>query len=294
MEAFRDDVLEAVLGAHQMHVSIISAPEYCGVWFEDEPATPHGSFHLIDSGSCIADGPMFTAPRRLQTGDLIVFPRGGAHTLRNDPQHSDRPGPDSTPAGFSTLICGSFEVPDAARNPLLQALPDAFVVGAEQAGSAFRDLAKVLSFAARQGMPGQRVIMDKLADSLFVMAVCVHAAQASSPAGLFAALSDRRLARVLAAIHSEPGRPWRVEAMAALAGMSRTAFVDAFTGLLGTGPFQYLTEWRIAEARRLLRDRQTSVAAIAEQLGYQSEAAFRRTYKRLTGIGPGQARRAAP
>lgn len=290
MEAFRDDVLEAVLSAHQMHVSVISAPEYCGEWFEDEPATPHGSFHLIDTGACIANGPMFAAPLRLRTGDLIVFPRGGAHTLCNDPQHGvDTPG---RPRGFSTLICGSFEFPDAARNPVLQALPDAFVVSAEQAGSAFRDLAGVLSFAARQGMPGQRVIMNKLADSLFVMAVCVHAAQAQSPAGLFAALSDRRLARALAAIHSDPGRPWRVEAMAAIAGMSRTAFVDAFTGLLGIAPFQYLTEWRIAEARRLLRDRQMSVATIAEQLGYQSEAAFRRTYKRVTGIGPGQARRA--
>ncbi|HEY1078344.1 MAG TPA: AraC family transcriptional regulator [Fontimonas sp.] len=285
MQPSRNDVLEAVLGAHQLQVSIIDAPEYCGTWFEDEKATPEGSFHLIDSGACIVRCAMFDSPLRLATGDLVVFPRGAAHTLSNDPAQATPDG------GFSTLICGVLEFPDAQRNPVLQALPEAFVIRAEAAGSAFRDLAKVLGFAARSGMPGQRVIMNKLADSLFVMAVCVYAAQEKNPAGLFAALSDMRLARVLAAIHGEPGKPWRIDSMAALAGMSRTAFADAFTGLLGIGPFQYLTEWRITEAQRLLRDRQISVASVAERLGYQSEAAFRRTYKRVTGVGPGQTRR---
>ncbi len=285
MQASRDDVLEAVLSAHQLQASIIDAPEYCGTWFEDEKPTPEGSFHLIGSGACIVRGTMFETPLHLQTGDLVVFPRGAAHTLSNDPAQA------ALDRGFSTMICGVLEFPDAHRNPVLRALPDAFVIRAETAGTAFHDLANVLIFAARQGMPGQRVILNKLADSLFVMAVCVFAAQEKSPAGLFAALSDVRLARVLAAIHTEPGKPWRIDSMAALAGMSRTAFADAFTGLLGIGPFQYLTEWRVTEAQRLLRDRQVSVAVVAERLGYQSEAAFRRTYKRVTGVGPGQTRR---
>ena len=73
--------------------------------------------------------------------------------------------------------------------------------------------------------------------------------------------------------------------------MSRTAFAVHFSEQLGVSPIQYLTEWRVAEARRLLQDRRLSVATIAERLGYQSEAAFRRTYKRIEGVGPGQTRR---
>lgn len=278
----RDEVLEAVLNAHQLHVFIVAAPEYCGTWFEDEPQTARGSFHLIDNGSCSVRGPDLETPVELSTGDLIVFPRGSPHTLRG-----------AREAGFSTLICGEFEFASGARNPVIDALPRAFVVRADDGGEVFRDLAKVLSYTARSGLPAQRVVMDKLADSLFVMAVCAYAKRAHDQKGLLAALSDPRLAKALAAMHSQPGRDWRLEALAGVAGMSRTAFAAEFSVCLGISPIQYLTQWRITEARRLLRDKRLSVAAVAERLGYQSEAAFRRTFKRVSGVGPGEVRRAA-
>lgn len=283
----RDDVLEAVLNAHRLRVSIVATPEFCGTWFENEPQTQRGSFHLIDSGSCWVRSPALDMPTQLATGDLIVFPRGSPHILCSTPTET------AEAPGFSTLVCGEFEFGNAARNPVLDALPQSFIVRADDGGEAFRDLARVLSYSARSGLPGQRVIMDKLADSLFVMAVCVYAKRAPNQKGLLAALADPRLAKALAAMHTDPGRDWRVDSLAAVAGMSRTAFSVEFSAFLGISPFQYLTQWRIAEARRLLRDKRLSVAAVAEQLGYQSEAAFRRTFKRVEGVGPGEVRRTA-
>lgn len=286
-EDARNAVLEAVLNAQQLQVSIVATPEFCGRWFEKEAELQRGSFHLIDSGCCWVRSPALPAPVQLSTGDLIVFPRGSAHTLCSSA------GEDGPGDGFSTLICGEFEFANAQRNPVVQALPAAFVVRADEGGEAFRDLGRVLSHCARRGLPGQRVLMNKLADSLFVMAVCVYAERAGDPRGLLAALAEPRLARALAALHAEPGRDWRLDALARIAGMSRTAFAGEFSALLGISPIQYLTQWRIAEARRLLHDRRLSVAAIAERLGYQSEAAFRRTFKRIEGVGPGEIRRSA-
>lgn len=288
-ETAREELLSAVLGAHQLHATIVAVAGYCGRWFENEPETPQGSFHLIDRGHCWVRGASLREPLSLAAGDLIVFPRGAAHTLSGqlDGDGVTNPGND-----YSTLICGEFRFASDTRNPLLNALPDVFVVRASDGGPAFRELGQVLSDFARRRVPGQQVILDKLADSLFVMAVCAHAAQAADHRGLLAALADARLAKALAAIHLEPGKTWRVESLAQVAGMSRTAFAVEFTRLLGVSPFQYLTEWRVAEARRLLKDRRLSVVAIAEQLGYQSEAAFRRTFKRIEGVGPGELRRA--
>jgi AraC family transcriptional activator of mtrCDE len=287
-ESPRDTVLAAIFGAHPLEVTLVEAVEYCGNWFENEPQTPQGSFHLIDRGACWVQGARLPAPLKLEAGDLVVFPRGGAHTL-----NGRLPSESGVPDVYSTLICGAFRFNSERQNPLLRALPEVFIVRSDEGGPAFRELAQVLSASARRRLPGQQALLNKLADSLFVMAVCVYAARSVDSDGLLAALADPRLAKALAVIHTRPGEPWRVDTLAQVAGMSRTAFAVEFARRLGISPFQYLTECRIAEARRLLADRRLSVAAIAEQLGYQSEAAFRRTFKRVEGIGPGQLRRAA-
>jgi AraC family transcriptional regulator, activator of mtrCDE len=108
--------------------------------------------------------------------------------------------------------------------------------------------------------------------------------------GLLAALNDPRLSRALAAMHGDAGRNWTVAELAEVALLSRTAFCEHFSAVLGIPPMQYLTEWRMAEALRLLRDPNHSVGRIAERLGYQTEAAFRRAFKRVQGFAPGKAR----
>ncbi len=284
-------VLTSLLGAYQLHAVIVSQPEYCGRWYEAEPATRRGQFHLIDAGRCWVKSPVLPAPVELHKNDLIVFPRGSRHSLCSHLDSSPGKAHGGSRSDITSMLCGELDFTAGARNPILDALPDCFVVHPQDSGAAFRHLAKVLSSTARESLLGQQVILDKLADSLFVMAVCAYAQQASDRRGLLAALADPKLAKALAAIHAQPGQDWKVEQLARASGMSRTAFAVKFSAMLGVSPYQYLTEWRIAEARRLLRDQRLSVAAVAEQLGYQSEAAFRRTFKRVAGVGPGQIRR---
>lgn len=283
----REAVLRSVMAACQVRASIVADARYCGRWYEQEPQGTRGLFHLIDQGECWVRGEELSAPLHLKSGDLVVFAQGSAHTLCGQMDDAGASAEDR----FTTLLCGELDFVSPARHPLLRALPPSFVVRADDGGDSFRQLAGLLLDIARQGVFGQQIILDKLADSLFVMAVCAYTEQARDARGLLAALADERLARALAALHAEPGRDWRVETLADLAGMSRTTFATTFSEALGQGPIQYLTEWRVSEARRLLADRRLSVAQIAEQLGYQSEAAFRRAYKRVEGTGPGEVRR---
>lgn len=283
----REAVLQSVLNAHQVRVSIVQNARYCGRWYEKEPATERGQFHLIGQGECWVVSAALKMPVHLTQGDLVVFPMGSAHVLSaRAPDAPDGPEP-----GFTTMLCGELDFIGRPRNRVLSALPPCFVVHSRDGGQAFRHIADVLIQTAGSNALGQQLIMDKLADSLFVMAVCAFAEQSSDRRGLLAAIADPKLSKALAAMHAAPGKDWSVERLAQEAGMSRTAFAVAFSEALGASPIQYLTEWRIAQARQLLSDRRNSVAAVAEQLGYQSEAAFRRTFKRVEGVGPGEVRR---
>src|SRR3546814_7117972 len=123
------------------------------------------------------------------------------------------------------------------------------------------------------------MVQNKLADSLFTLAVCEYVRSAEQPRGLLAALTDTRLAKALSAVHERPGEEWTIQSMAQTAGMSRTAFAELFTQTVGQPPIQYLAQWRATAARRLLKNRRFSVAAIAEMMGYRSRSAERRVGK---------------
>lgn len=281
-----ESVFSAVLRTNQLRARIVTNASYCDDWTEREPASDRGMFHLIDSGVCWIRSEALDAPVRLAAGDLIVFPQGSAHQL------SATPDGRSTPeARFTSMLCGEFEFATGKRNAIADALPACFVVREQDSGMQFRQLAQLMLHEARGNSFGSRAILDKMADTLFVMAVRHHIEHAAERRGLLAALCDPRLVRALEAIHTQPGREWTVAALAEAAHMSRTAFANHFASVLGAGPIEYLTQWRMSEARRLLSDPRTSVAAVAADLGYRTEAAFRRAFKRVTGVGPGLVRR---
>ncbi|MDB5967751.1 MAG: AraC family transcriptional regulator [Hydrocarboniphaga sp.] len=282
-----DSVLEAVLSSYQLRVEITANVRYCGTWFEQEPATRFGQFHLITDGGCWVSGSALASPEQLFRGDLIVFPTGTRHSLSasRDP-HLPEPSED---AGTS-MLCGELEFIMGMRNPIFTALPPCFIVRAAQSSGAFRQLADMLVATSTDRRWGRQMVQNKLADSLFTMAVCEYVRSAGEPRGLLAALTDVRLSKALAAVHERPGDEWTIQSMAQVAGMSRTAFAELFTQTVGQPPIQYLSNWRATEARRLLKNRRYSVASIAEMMGYRSEAAFRRFFKRVDGVGPGKVR----
>ncbi|HET8881240.1 MAG TPA: AraC family transcriptional regulator [Solimonas sp.] len=282
-----DRVLESVLSAYQLRVEITADVRYCGTWFEHEPATRHGQFHLVTEGDCWVSGSALAQPEHLVRGDLIVFPSGVGHSLSAMPD-PHAPAPDED--GNTSMLCGELEFVTGEHNPIFHALPPWFIVRAADSSDAFRQLADMLVATGADRRWGRQMVQNKLADSLFTMAVCEYVRAAAEPRGLLAALTDTRLSKALSAIHERPGEDWTIQAMAQTAGMSRTAFAELFAQTVGLPPMQYLAQWRATEARRLLKNRRFSVASIAEMMGYRSEAAFRRFFKRVEGVGPGKVR----
>jgi AraC family transcriptional activator of mtrCDE len=282
-------VLASVLSTYPLRATISDSFRYCGEWREREPDTAWATFHLLASGWCWVEAQpgILSAPLRLDAGDLVIFPRGAAHVLSNAPSGQPQ---ESSPED-TTMLCGDLHFPAGTRNPVLDALPDCLLVRRVESEARFVQLAELLILESRQRALGNQVVLDKLGDALFVMAVRHHVTHVSNQRGLLGALLDPKLALALEAIHRTPGADWSVARLADTACMSRTAFAERFSEVLGASPHQYLTELRMIEALRLLRDPRLSVTAIAEQLGYQSEAAFRRTFKKIHGQGPGAARR---
>jgi AraC family transcriptional regulator, activator of mtrCDE len=288
-----DDLLSSVLSAYQLRAGVYGHPQLCGVWQVGTAGHKRAAFHLVGRGHCWLHMRGGGAPQPLQGGDLIVFPHDDWHMLSGTPAlHGEEnllPGDGEGP--FTTLVCGYFEFQAGDKNPILDALPAVIVVRREQAGRHLETIGQLLLEEAQAEGLGTRTVLDKLADTLFVMVVRQYIAQMGDQRGLLAALADARLRKALAAIHREPARAWTLELLAQVAGMSRASFAQRFSEMVGTAPIEYLTRWRMTQAELLLRNPQISVAAAAERVGYETEAAFRKAFKRVHGVGPGSIRR---
>ena len=280
-----EPALEALLNQSMLRVEVMDELWQCGARFFDEPRLAHGAFHLIGDGQCEVVSDALHEPLLLEPGDLVVFPHGDAHRLRAAPTGDTH---------ITRMICGELHFSSHTQHPLKHALPACFVVRAAQADTLFRHLSAMMIGMTGAGVPGRQVLLNKLADTLFTLAICDYAQRHADRRGLFTALTDVRICKVLQAVHERPGDPWTMQAMASLACMSRSAFAERFAQLMKMPPMQYVTQWRVSVAERLLHDRQLSVATIAEQLGYRSEAAFRRLFKRVSGICPGRVRASRP
>lgn len=291
-EHSNNDLLSSVLSTYQLRAGVDAHPQLCGVWQMAPPARRRAGFHFVGSGHCwlhLRDAD----PQPLEGGDLIILPHDDWHMLSSAPQiagdgqwmHPEAEGP------FTTLVCGYFEFVSGGRNPLLDALPALILVRGRNAGSDLQQIGRMLVAEAGGDALGTQIVLDKLADVLFVMAVRHHIRQRADQRGLLAALADARLCKALSAMHAQPGEPWTLETLAQTAGMSRSSFAQRFTELVEVSPIEYLTRWRMTRAELMLRNPRASVTRVAGELGYETEAAFRRAYKRVHGVGPGAVRR---
>ena len=286
------DALTAILRRLRLRAGIFVHAKYCVPWSVDTSGQRMATFHLIEAGRCwlhMAHG----SPRELSPGDLVVFPRDAAHVVSSAVDEPDQamvneapPAVDSPPD--HVMLCGYFEFSGRAAWPILDTLPEAVVV---KRGTPETDhlIELIIAELGSAGL-GSDAVLEFYAHALFVQ-VLRAAATEGFPTGVLAALSDERIGRSLAVVHTAPGDSWTLERLAATAAMSRTTFAERFKELVGESPMRYLQLWRLQVAADLLATTRQSVAAIAERSGYESEAAFRKAFRREMGVTPGQARK---
>jgi AraC-like DNA-binding protein len=287
------DLISDVLTSFGFRAHVYSSPQVCGPWQINTTGMHRASFHLVSRGACwlhLRNQP----PQPLRSGDLAVFPSDAWHLLsaEADPAedldttrvYTDQSGPTTN------LVCGYFEFAHGYDNPLLGSLPDCILVRDPADTARMGQIVDLLGDEAARDLPGRQAILDHLSDALFVMVLRHYLAESRPSRGWLTAAADPSIGRALGAIHREPGRPWQLVDLAGRAGLSRTAFVERFTRMVGQPPMSYLTGWRMQQAARLLTDPTLSVETIAERMGYDTTAAFRRAFKRETGKPPGALR----
>ncbi|MEO8260332.1 MAG: AraC family transcriptional regulator [Acidobacteriota bacterium] len=268
-------------------------------------------YHLIARGSCWANA-IGQAPMRLREGDLIVFPQGDPHVMSSEPGMRAEPdmskyarpsrllplvyelgggGPDR-----ARVVCGFLGCDERPYNPLLTALPAVIHLAAAGSHAAPGWLGTLVNIAVSESggeRAGSENVLARLSELMFVEAIRRHIEMLPpAQSGWLAGLRDPVVGQALAALHGDVGEPWTVERLARLAGASRSAFAERFTGMVGHPPMQYLALWRMQLASRLLAEGRP-VAAAADAVGYESEAAFSRAFKKLVGQGPAAWRRSA-
>jgi len=303
------DILESVHLSGSLYCrSDLSAP-----WGMDLPASDTTQFHAVRRGRCwlLRDE---ASPIRLETGDMVMLPKGTAHALADDPDTPLRPLTDliachlpaQMPTGVkpplvfggggdpTALICGYFRFDAGAAHPLLSVLPAVVHVRGE-GGRALTWLETTLDLIAQEataGRPGGEVLINRLTEALFIQVIRAHLEARTSPEpSWLAGLCDPRIASALGLIHREPGEAWTVDTLATRVGLSRSGFSARFRDLVGEPPLHYLTRWRMQVASNHLQDGRLSLAEVAEAVGYRAEASFSRVFKRMVGVAPGAYRR---
>ena len=290
------DLLSAVLASLRLKVGIFQQGSYCGGWALDAGRVSHAVFHLVGRGQAWVHRAGEREPLAVHGGDLVMFPHGGWHQLSGTPKRQPGTRLQATGKGsYTTVLCASVTFEAGPLNPVMQALPPVIVVRSEDrsASAEFHALARLMLTEYEAAGPGRQGVLDRLAEAMFVLVLRHHMQHAPELNGFLAALRDERVAAALTAMHAAAGKNWTVDQLARSAGVSRTVFAERFVRLIGQSPMQYLAAWRMHLADAMLRTRRSSVAQIAERLGYQTEASFRRAFKRVRGTGPGEVRRRA-
>jgi AraC family transcriptional activator of mtrCDE len=300
------DTLSQLLSLYTVRTALDIRCELAAPWVLDEPPSAPGeaSFHLIAEGQARVEAPGIETIE-LEAGDVVVFPGGSAHRLLAGAIGEAVPVADLPAAGplrlkgnqgdgaAATILCGRFLFDEGARRALLGALPPVMVVnGRDGDAGGLPTLVRILQHETALARPGTDAVVAQLSGALFALLMRGWLDQSATTPGLFAVLADRRLSRAMQRMLEAPERPWRVEDLAHDCHMSRATFARLFSRLCGMAPLDALTRLRMARAALALAHGGRTVGDVALAVGYQSEAAFHRVFKRHYGAGPGAWRRA--
>lgn len=304
------DPLAEALHFLRMNGAFYCRSELSAPWGLSLPPMPgYLWFHVVTLGRALLEADE-SEDRWLQPGDFALVPHGEGHRLRSEPE-APAPGIDELDlehpseryeilrhgAGGAptTLICGAVRFDHPAARNLVAILPRIIHIEASNPpqGAWLQSALRLMAAEARELQPGGEAVMTRLADILVIQAI--RAWIETDPAartGWLGALKDRQIGRAISLIHRQPDRAWTVASLADELAMSRSAFAARFTELVGEPVMHYVARWRMHVALDSLKDEGATVAELASRLGYRSEAAFARAFKRVVGVPPGAVKRA--
>jgi AraC-like DNA-binding protein len=314
------DVLSDVLRSIRLNGAVFFDFELSSPWVAEAPPAHEIAasvmpgaqrvieYHLIARGDCWGHA-IGQDPIRLREGDLIVFPQGDPHVLSSAPGMRGAPDPSMfvrrspLPLVYemggggedrARVVCCFLGCDERPYNPLLGALPRVIHLSARGPNAPSGWLGTLVNIAVTESgaaRPGGENVLARLSELMFVEVIRGYLATLpADQSGWLAGLRDPVVAQALGAMHTEPSAAWTVERLARTAGVSRSVFAERFTEVVGQPPMQYLALWRSQLASRLLADG-GHVAAVAAAVGYESEAAFSRAFKKLVGRSPAAWRR---
>ena len=315
------DALSEVLRLVRLTGAVFLNAELTAPWaVEAPPSTVLGQammpeadhvieYHMVVEGRCfikVGD----EAPLKLEQGDVVMVPRGDTHRMSSElqPTVPVAPGAEMTfplPGEIVTvrhgaggertrLVCGYLAVDHRLCAALINALPRAFRVtaGSTEVSAWLQSYLRIWLIERGEDQPGGACVLAKLSELMFVEAIRRYVESLpAEQAGWLSGLKDPYVGKVLGLMHSQPTRAWTVETLAREVGLSRSALADRFTALLGRSPMQYLTQWRLTLAAHMLRTTNKSASVVAYDVGYESEAAFNRAFRREFGAPPAAWRR---
>lgn len=314
------DALSEALQSVRMTAAIFYNAEYTAPWGDDSPPASELApvlapgfehmviFHLVTEGCAVAHMEC-EADLYLEAGDILIMPHGDAHTLSNGSPASFHDGEaalrkflagdlsvtHSGGGGEATkFVCGYFGCEQKACRLFLAGLPRMIRINVrgDSSGAWLETAIRHLVSETRADNPGGMLLLSKMAEALFIEALRRYMRELpEGQTGWLAGARDPLVGAALATIHRSPHRHWTLPDLAAAVGASRSVLSERFQHLLGESPMSYLSRWRLQLAARLLVGDRRTMIQVAMDVGYESEAAFNRAFKREFGLPPAQYRR---
>ena len=302
---FQEDVLGDVLQSIHLHSTLYCHAKMGAPWGFRVSGREVASFHIVTRGMCWLTVEGMEEPVLLTEGDLVILPHGHAHTMTDHPKSPVMMLEDLKPkqpvakngifysmgqGAVTTLVCGGLELEDYSTNPLYSILPAFIHMRSKDEYSIpwLQAIVELVRVEASVNRVEAETVITRLSELLFIQAVRAYIRTIGDRnVGWLGALKDPQIGQALALIQHQAGEAWTVGSLACRVSLSRSAFSAKFRQLVGEPPMQYITRVRLTKAAASLRTHPATLVEVGTSVGYESEVAFSKAFKRYFGIAPG-------
>lgn len=299
------DALSDILRNIHLQGSVYFNSCFCSPWGLNIPETNQASFHIIERGQCWLQMESLPEPLPLVAGDILILPHSARHQISDHPDTSCLPGQKTVESIVNgknpfagdqenfNIVCGYFKFEKDTQNPFINALPDIILLN-QQHRHKFSWLDTVLKLVVSESsmeQPGKNALVDRVTEILFIQVIRAYIQLNEQNDNFLAALKDKQISLALVAMHKVPEKNWTLASLALEVGMSRSIFANRFHNLVGITPMKYLLNCRMQLAKKYIEQSSDSLFNIAEQVGYTSDSAFKKAFKRFFDKTPASFRK---